>query len=239
MSTQPMNQNEAIHDTWDVPVKQGGEFKDFEVPPAGAIPARICAMVDVGTHEARTMKGEVYDRKTLILGFELGERDTQGKPFFMSKHYTLSLDLKSNLFAVAKALNGEPKIGDKLQPGWFANKPCLLQISHETKNKKGKERTYANIDSVGQPPRGFQTPPGSCVIWRVQDIGRTPMPDLSYLPPLWHESTGKVMTISEWIACSREMYAMGKTVMQVPNGKTAAEPMTQAEADRIASDVPF
>ena len=223
----------------DVETKQGGEFKDFEVPPRGAIPARICAMIDVGTHEARTMKGEVYDRKTLILGFELTKKNKEGKPFFMTKHYTLSLDLKSNLFSIVKALNGEPKIGDKLNPAWIANKPCLLQISHEVKTKKGKERTYANIDSVGEPPEGVITPPGSCAVWRVQDAGRVSLPDLSFLPPLWHESTGKVLTVSEWAANSREMHAMSKTVMQVPNGKTVAEPMTQAEANYIASEVPF
>lgn len=233
-----------INDSWDVEVKQGGDFKEFEVPPDGAIPARVCAMIDVGSHEAHDMKGNSYQRKTVILGFELGEFDSKGKPFFMVKHYTLSLGTNSNLYAVVKSLHGEPRLGESLHPDWIANKPCLLQISHQVKTKKGRERTYANIDSVGKPPKGTITPPGSCVVWRV--TGATPLPDFSHLPPLWHEGTGLVLTIAEWVAHSDEVKSRTRgpsdaADIRMPSGtnptnsRKPAAPIAQSDVE----DIPF
>ncbi len=231
----------STNEQWgDIETREGRNFDDIEVPPDGAMPARICALIDVGTHDARTLKGEIYERRCVVLGFELGENDSKGEPFYMARLITLSLDVKSTLFSIVKGVYTEPKIGDKLNPSWLANKPCLLQISHEVKPPKkvgGKERTYANIASVGKPPRGTQTPPGSCVVWRVG--GADPLPDLSYLPPMWNEVVGKMLTAAEWAQASKEVHAGAKIVMQTrtPNGQP--EPMTQAEANLIANDIPF
>ena len=227
-------------ESWDVEVKTTGDFEPFEVPPDGAIPARICAMIDVGTHDARKMDGSTYERHYVILGFELAETDSKGKPFFMAKPYTLSLSTKSSLFEMVKALNGEPKLGEKLNPAWLANKPCLLQISHETKTKKGKDRTYANIDSVGKPPKGTPTPPGSCIVWRIKS--GQPLPDVSHLPPIWHEDTGKMLKVNEWAACCHELTAAMAGDVRMPPQQSqhnpAMQPMTQEEADS-GLDVPF
>lgn len=218
-----------MSDTWDIEAKQGGEFKDFEVPPDGAIPARICALIDIGYHDARNMKGEVYQRRCLVMGFELGEVDSKGNPFFMSKLYTLSLDLKAGLYAVVKQVHGELKLGDKFNPDFLANKPCLLQISHDVKVKKGKERTYANIESVGRPPRGTITPPGSCIVWRVSEQTTKPLPDVSHLPPLWNEVVGKMLTVPEWAGLAGG-----------GQGQRAASPNPSAvEPVGAGSDVPF
>jgi hypothetical protein len=225
--------------TWDVEIKEGKEFEAREVPPDGAIPARVCAMIDVGTHDARNMKGEVYERRTLILGYELGELDSSGKPFHMAQMINLSMDVRSNLYAIVKALHGEPKLGDKLDPAWLDAKPCLLQISHDVKVKKGKERTYANIDSVGKPPRGTICPPGTCVVWRVADLASRPLPDVSQLPAVWHDGLSKMLTVAEWVANSKEVYKSGQIVMQTPAGSTRPQPMTQAEADAINDEPPF
>lgn len=197
----------ATYENWDTEVSEGSSFEPREVPPDGAIPARVCAIVGVGTHDARSMKGDVYQRKVLMLGFELGELDSKGRPFHMTKLVTLSLNTQATLYTIVKSLHGDLSEGDRFNPGMLANKPCLLQISHDRKEKKGKERVYANIDSVGRPPRGLVTPPGDCVVWRISDHGLVPFPDLGHLPPVWNEVVGKMWTVHEWAAGSAELHA--------------------------------
>lgn len=233
-----------MNDTWDVERKEGKDFTSMEVPPDGAIPARICAMIDIGTHDARDMKGNPYERRCLFLGYELGENDSTGKPFYMSEIVTLSMDTKATLYSYVKSIHGEIAIGEKLKPGWLAGKPCLLQITHDTKVKKGKERTYANIESVGKPPKGTVTPSGGCVVWRIQDWATTPLPNLDHLPPKWNETLGKMLTVAEWVTHAKELTAneptqaadlrMPPQAMEgVNRSRKPAQAVTQEEADKI------
>src|SRR3974390_1454349 len=97
---------------WGDVETKAGEFREYETPPEGAIPARICAVIDAGTHDAHDLSGAAYERRIVILGFELGELDSKNKPFFMIKPYTLSLDVKSSLFGIVKVLHGELKLGE-------------------------------------------------------------------------------------------------------------------------------
>lgn len=224
-----------MSETWDdVQTKTGGDGKDLEVPPDGAIAARICALVDCGFHDARDKKGAVYQRRILIMGYELGEVDSKGKPFFMTETYGLTLDTRSTLFAIVKSLAGEQPIGTPFNPGWLANKPCLLQITHDTKIKNGKTRTYANIESVGKPPRGMVTPPGDCLVWRISERASRPLPDVSYLPPKWNENVGRMLTIPEWVAQGDDGTGVRPTPASRPNPSAVDQVPVGAE-----SDVPF
>jgi hypothetical protein len=173
----------------------------------------------------------------LFLGYELGEQDSKGENFFMTQILTLSLDLRSTLFAIVKQLHGELKLGDKFSPAMLAGKPCLLQISHETKINRNNERTYANIESVGRVPKGTITPSGSCAIWRIGDRAKTPLPDLSVLPPVWHEATGKMLTIREWVEQSHECQGQPVAATGSPdsNSPAVATPSVSNDVD----DIPF
>lgn len=202
--------------TWnDVETKQGKDYS-VEVPPPGAIPARICALLDVGSHDCRSQKGEVYPRRFIIIGYELDEKTEDGGNFFAARAYTLSLDTKANFYAIVKAVHGELKLGQQFSPDMLAGKPCQLQISHETKERRGKMRTYANIDAVLAIGRGQTVPPGGCVVWRINDYGRVLMPDVSFLPPLWHEDTGKMLTAPEWAALAHEVRGTFQNPGQAP-----------------------
>lgn len=236
---------------WDCEVKTevGG---DFEIPPEGALAGRVCALIDVGHHDATGQDGGSYQRRTVILGFELSKKKKDGKPFILARSYTLSLAQNSSLYKIVKALSGEKKIGEAFDPTWVAGKPCLIQITHSTKTKRGKERTYGNIDSVGALPEEMKGPQGGCVVWSLKERVAKPLPDVSFLPPLYHESTGAMKTVAEWVNLSAEIQAEGNPVSGVADARMSktngplthpherVQPVTQAEADAIdPNEVPF
>src|SRR5271166_93500 len=83
-----------------------GNFEAYEVPEAGAHAARICALVDIGTHEVSGYQGAASESKNLVvLGFELAEKNSKGQSFFMSKLYTLSMHVKANFYAMVRTLH--------------------------------------------------------------------------------------------------------------------------------------
>ncbi len=243
--------------TWDdVEVKNEATGSgDWENPPEGAIPARVCALIDVGHHDATSQDGSQYQRRTVVLCYELAEKKKTGEPFIVGRTYTLSLAQNSSLYKIVKALAGEKKIGEAFDPSWVVGKFCLVQITHSTKTKKGKERTYANIDSIMAMPRGMRGPAGGCIVWSLRERKTVPLPDCSHLPSLYHESSGQMKRIYEWVNLSAEVTAEGSPVgaqaktssngngpkLEHPHARTATvQPMTQAEADAaLAAEVPF
>ena len=74
--------------------------ENFEPTPLGVFQS-VCAFVeDIGTHEG-TYQGRTTTRHQVVVCWELSEKMTRGenlgKPFMISKFYTLSLDKKANL----------------------------------------------------------------------------------------------------------------------------------------------
>jgi hypothetical protein len=251
---------------WNVKTTEFKEFEVWELPPEGAIPARICALLDVGTQDTIGMNGEFRQRRTVLLGFELGELDSTGHPFCMLKDYALSLSTSSNLYDIVKALYRQPVIDELFDPDWIAGAPCLLQISHDRKVKKGRERTYANISNIMSVPRGMTTPQGSCIVWTIED--NVPLPRLPSLPPVWHKAIGRYMTVAEWVQAAYERGPRDElnearrarpnqaADVRMPANQTAevlhsppatqpaparVQPLTQAEADEpyTEEDIPF
>ena len=74
--------------------------EDFERPSNGLTDA-VCVFVeDIGTHKG-TYQGKDTMRHQCVICFELSEKMTKGdyagKPFMLSKFYTVSLGKKANL----------------------------------------------------------------------------------------------------------------------------------------------
>lgn len=187
----------------NIKTKEYKVYNKIETPPEGSTLARVCAILDVGTHES-WYQNERMNRHLLWLGFELAERDSSGSPFYMSLAHTLSLSTNSHLYKIVVALHGSIQVGEAFDTDWLENKPCVLKIVHEVKTKDGKERRYANIASISEPLRSSlaECPRGSCVIWRVSD--RTSCPNVACLPPLWHAESGQMLGPDEWADLSEE-----------------------------------
>jgi len=131
----------------------------YESVPLGTQQA-ICVFVeDIGTHES-SYQGKPLRNHQIIVCWALkeimSEGDNTGKPFMISKYYTLSLNEKANLCKDleswrGKAFTVEEKEGFDVEKLIGAN--CLLGII-EAENTKGKK--YAKIASISPIVSGME-----------------------------------------------------------------------------------
>lgn len=120
---------------------------DFELTPAGNQQA-VCVFVeDIGTHEG-SWQGKPIMRHQIVLCWELAEAMTKGenagKPFMVSKFYTLSLSDRATLRKDLESWRGKAFTEDDLKNGFDVEKlkgvNCLLNIVHEEKNGNTRAR---------------------------------------------------------------------------------------------------
>lgn len=134
---------------------------DFEIVPAGVYLARCFKMIDIGTQPAKQVGGKVFKAShKVILYWELldeDERDPKdepirmddGRPFTVSKEYTLSMNEKANLRQDLDSWRGVPFSAEEAKEFDVTNlldKSCKIQVVHQ-KSKDGK-KTYAHVDSI-------------------------------------------------------------------------------------------
>lgn len=133
--------------------------KEFELCPDGLHRMRLVWLVDLGTHEDN-YKGEITDKKKILLGFELIDTAMKdGRPFLVSQEYNISPSKyggyyaakTSNLFALAKSwLKVDESKAGKI--GTFGTAlgslGQVLLSHHEYTNAEGKQRTKVKIDAI-------------------------------------------------------------------------------------------
>jgi len=127
---------------------------DFEPIPLGTQQA-VCVFVeDIGTHEGN-YQGKTYMRHQIVVCWELSENMTkppnEGKPFLVTKFYTLSLGDKANLRKDlenwrGKAFTAEELDGFDVQALIGAN--CLLNIVEYDKRDGSKGQTIGSISKL-------------------------------------------------------------------------------------------
>jgi hypothetical protein len=133
--------------------------RETEFPPEGATLGILVECIDLGT-----VLNEKFGRllHQIRLTWELPvELMSDGRPFLISKIYTLSLfgshKNKSKLRADLEAWRGKEFKKQELDEGFNFSKLlghcCTLTITHSERNG----RTYANILSVGAVPKGQET----------------------------------------------------------------------------------
>ncbi|UOF80522.1 phage associated protein [Caudoviricetes sp.] len=131
-----------------------GGSGDFELVPAGVYLARCYKMVDMGTQKVVSKKFGTKEVRQVILYWELLQDDDGGKvamedgrPFSISKTYTLSMNKKANLRSDLDSWRGVP-FTDAEAEGFditkLLDKFCKLQVVH---NKSG-DKVYANVGSI-------------------------------------------------------------------------------------------
>jgi hypothetical protein len=136
--------------------KKTGE--DFPIIPAGTHAARCSWVIDLGTQKT-TWQGQEKHQHKVLFGFELpDELMEDGRPFFISNRYTMSLSEKAALRGVLETWRGvkfteEEALGFDLFK--VLGQPCMLTVIHNDKGGK----TYANVAGVAKLPKGMTCKP--------------------------------------------------------------------------------
>lgn len=128
---------------------------DFELAPAGTHRAICYAVVDMGMQES------TYGTKHKIrMSWELSDETMQdGRPFSVSKQYTLSLNEKATLRHDLEAWRNRgftPEELDGFDLFTVVGVPCLVTVTH--KPSQDGSRTYANVTGVTGLPKGMEKP---------------------------------------------------------------------------------
>lgn len=131
---------------------------DWEQAPTGAQIGRCVRIIDIGTQTSE-YQGKITHRRQGIFTFELPnalmtEGDHAGKPFLVSKFYTLSLSEKATLRKDLAAWRGRDFTPEELggfDPRKVLGHACMLGL---VENAKGK----TVIGTVMQLPKGLPVP---------------------------------------------------------------------------------
>lgn len=216
---------------FSVPATSGGD--KFEIPEAGAQPAVLVGLIDLGTHmEHYTNKNEKTGQVTeknapvrkIVLVWELtaspmsGMKDTN---HLMAKVYSATGSPKSNLRKLLESWRGKAYAeGEAIDVSKVLGTECMITVSHGTAKSSGN--TYAKLENVGPVPKGFKVPkPNRKPVMVSPTFADRPRLDAeiaaleTWVPYLFGEKIGEKLR-----DC---LEAKGQTVL-LANGTTAQQP---------------
>lgn len=125
----------------------------FEQPEPGTYAAVCYKIIDIGSQESE-YQGQKTVKRQVIIGWELNESMSDGRPFVVSKFYTQSLNDKATLRHDLAGWRGRDFTPDELA-GFDAKnilgKPCMLSL---TLTDKGRIK----VASVAKLPKGMTAP---------------------------------------------------------------------------------
>lgn len=150
----------------------GGNTILYKPAPAGNHVAICTGVIDLGTQE-KIWEGKSSWVPTIRLLWELtDELREDGKPFTLTRDFTLSLHERSALRAFLQGWRGKAFTDEELQ-GFDVAKllevPCMLNVVH-VPGKDG--RTFANVTAATPLPKRITAPqPQGDVIYYNMDEG--------------------------------------------------------------------
>jgi hypothetical protein len=135
-----------------VPAPGGGG--KFENPPPGNHPARLVAIIDLGSQADNFNPGK-FKRQCFLVWELIGVTMTGMKDVnhLIGERYTTSLNEKAKLRGMVKTWRGKDlKDDEKFDLTVMLGKPCLVTVA-EVEGKDDK--TYANLAGVSSVPKGM------------------------------------------------------------------------------------
>lgn len=138
-------------------------FQKFPLPEPGTVQAVCCAIWDLGLQKTTYMGDEKIQHK-VVIAWEITEKinapesEFNGKPYMLSKKYTMSLSEKANLRKDLESWRGLPFTADELKNGFDLTKlygaNCYLGIKH-VPDQRDPDKVYANVTALLPIPRGM------------------------------------------------------------------------------------
>ena len=151
-------------------------FEKFPLPESGTVRAVCCGVWDLGMQKT-SFNGQDKIKHKIVIAWELDqliespESEYHGKPYMLSKTYTLSLYENANLKKDLESWRGKSFTDDEIQNGWDVENlygiNCLIGVAHVTKGDK----TFANVSALLPPTKGMEK--------------LTPVRAKSEAPPKW------------------------------------------------------
>jgi hypothetical protein len=129
----------------------------FQKVAPGAYPARCFRLIDIGTQRGE-WAGKPTVRHQCIISWELPNElietgEYAGKPYSVSKFYTISLNEKANLRKDLESWRGREFTKEELDGFDLKNilgKPCMVSVIHEKDKVK--------VSGVMAMPKGLKLP---------------------------------------------------------------------------------
>jgi hypothetical protein len=143
------------------------KFAKFPLPEAGTTQAVCCAVWDLGLQQTMYKNDDGTDKvqHKLIIAWEIvqkidaPESEYHGKPYMLSKKYTLSLGEKANLRKDLESWRGRPFTADELKGGFDIEKlygiNCFIGIKHDA-DRNDASKVYANVSAILPLPKGTE-----------------------------------------------------------------------------------
>ena len=164
--------------------KSSGE--DFPQHPAGTVMGRCYSVVDIGTQP----EGLYGPKHQCVISWESSELMEDGRPFALSKFYTVSLNEKANLYHDLVSWRGKDFTPEELSAfnvQAVLGAPALLTVIHDGNGK-------ARLAGVAKAMKGVAVPEpvnATCLFSFEDDLQSIPgnMPD-------WLQQ--RVMAANEW-----------------------------------------
>ena len=144
---------------------EGGTFTPA---PEGTHGARLLQAIDLGTQD-----GIYGPKRNLMVTFELPSKPMEdGRPYTVTAWYTASLNRKGNLRGDLTSWLGRELTVKEIQNfSWkiFSNTPCLVTITHKTKDSG---ETRAKVQSITAVPEGMDVAPlvGELLIFDLENF---------------------------------------------------------------------
>lgn len=138
----------------EIVVSGEGGGTDFKPHPIGPHAAVCCDVIDLGIWKDQFPGKAPRDVRKIRLMFQTDERREDGERFTVGRMFTASLHEKAKLRQFLESWRGIAFTEDQIR-GFNLVKligaPALIQVKHRTKG----EKTYGDIDSIMQMPKGM------------------------------------------------------------------------------------
>lgn len=168
---------------------EGGTFTPA---PEGVHQAVCVDVVDLGMKES-TWEGKTKQLHKIAISWQISELRDDGKPFLVSKWYTLSIGEKANLRKDLQSWRGRaftPAEEAQFDVETIIGANCLLNIQHKESNGK----TYANVISVMPLLKGMPKIAASADYVRVCDRPKDGQPATEHYQQPQHEESHQPVT---------------------------------------------